>query len=94
MDPKKIEAIIDSTKVYQLRSFLGLTNYYKNFIARYAKIVAFLTNLLKKNENWDWIKKCVKAFKGLKGVISFELVLKLPNFEMPFEMPFEVHTNF
>ena len=53
MDEKKIKAIIDwafPKKVAQLRSFLGLANYYRKFIKDYLKKVNLLTDLLKKNQ--------------------------------------------
>jgi hypothetical protein len=53
MDPKKVVAIIDwdaPTKVSELRSFLGLANYYRRFIKGYWKLVAPLSDLLKKDQ--------------------------------------------
>lgn len=56
MDISKVQAI-DAwevpTKVPQLRSFLGLINYYRRFIRDYSKKVAPLTDLLKKNKTWE-----------------------------------------
>ena len=55
MDPKKVAAITDweaLKKVMELHSFLELANYYRKSIKGYSKIVAPLTDLLKKNQPW------------------------------------------
>ena len=92
MDEKKIKAILDWTppkKVSELRSFLGLANYYRKFIKGYSKKVNPLTDLLKKDQKWVWTDACQEAFEKLKVAVSSEPILKLPDFEKPFE----VHTN-
>uniref|UniRef100_A0A3Q7EEM6 Reverse transcriptase domain-containing protein n=1 Tax=Solanum lycopersicum TaxID=4081 RepID=A0A3Q7EEM6_SOLLC len=75
--------------VKDLRSFLGLANYYRKFIAGYSKKAASLTDLLKKDAKWIWSEQCEEAFQNLKNVIASEPILKLPDFELPFE----VHTD-
>ena len=43
-----------STTLRQLRSFLGLTSYYKHFVKSYARIVHPLHALTGKNVPFDW----------------------------------------
>ena len=73
----------------ELRSFLGLANYYRRFILDYYKIICHLTDLLKKERKWEWDAECQAAFQKLKDAITSELVLRLLNLELPFE----VHTD-
>ncbi|CAL2233761.1 unnamed protein product [Prunus armeniaca] len=53
MEEGKVRAIQECeppTKVPELRSFLGLVNYYRKFIKGYLAIAASLTGLLKNNK--------------------------------------------
>ncbi|KAM3344010.1 hypothetical protein P3S68_026101 [Capsicum galapagoense] len=89
MDCDKVEAIRDwevPTKVPELRSFLGLANYYRRFILGYSDIAAPLTDLLKKNHAWEWNSSCQGAFNNLKAAIIKEPVLALPDFTKLFEV--------
>ncbi|KAL6321756.1 hypothetical protein AAG906_035274 [Vitis piasezkii] len=61
-------------KVPQLRSFLGLVNYYRRFIKGYSARTAPLTDLLKKNKAWEWDEKCQQAFEDLKKIVNEEPV--------------------
>lgn len=82
MDQAKGKAIQEwepPTKVPELRSFLGLVNYYRRFIKGYSAKAAPLTDLLKKNHTWHWTEKCQHAFEDLKKAISEEPVLVLPD---------------
>ncbi|KAE8662634.1 cytochrome P450 78A7-like [Hibiscus syriacus] len=92
MDRNKIKAITEwepPTKVSEMRSFLGLVNYYRRFIQGYSARASPLTDLLKKGKVWEWSEQCQKAFENLKAAVSQEPVLALPDFTMPFE----VHTD-
>lgn len=52
-DPSKIEAMVkwaEPTNVRELRSFLGLCNFYRKFVKDYAKIAKPLTNILQSTQ--------------------------------------------
>ncbi|KAI5662326.1 hypothetical protein M9H77_21649 [Catharanthus roseus] len=92
MEDTKVQAIQrwePPTKVHELRSFLGLVNYYRRFIKGYSARAAPLTDLLKKNRPWAWSEDCQRAFEDLKKAICNDPVLSLPDYSKPFE----VHTD-
>jgi len=90
MDDHKVKAILDwelPNLVSALRSFLGLASYYRKFIKNFAKMVAPLTNLLKKSvETYKWDGACNEAFETLKGILVKAPMLKLPDFDKDFEI--------
>ena len=89
MDPKKVKAIDEweaPRSVSELRSFLGLANYYRRFIQGYSKIAAPLTEMLKKDHVWEWLPNREEAFNKLKEAVTREPVLVLPDISKPFEV--------
>ncbi|XP_070046634.1 putative mitochondrial protein AtMg00860 [Nicotiana tabacum] len=77
VDPAKV-AIVQQWpapwNVREVRSFLGLTGYYRRFIRHIAMIASPLTDLLR-HDSYSW-----KAFENLKQFLSSTLVLALPDF--------------
>uniref|UniRef100_A0A1J3IVR9 Transposon Ty3-I Gag-Pol polyprotein n=2 Tax=Noccaea caerulescens TaxID=107243 RepID=A0A1J3IVR9_NOCCA len=85
-DPKKVKAIEEwpiPVTQKQLRSFLGLANYYRRFIKGYSVIAKPLSTLLKK-EGFTWNPEADSAFQKLKLSLTTTPVLALPNFEKVF----------
>jgi hypothetical protein len=72
-DPKKVEIVQNrpvSKNVHEVRSFLGLANYFCKFISHYSEVAAPLTNLTKKSHVWAWTGKCQDAFEKLKHLLT------------------------
>ncbi|EOY21488.1 Uncharacterized protein TCM_013099 [Theobroma cacao] len=91
-DPNKVKAILEwepPTKVMELRSFLGLANYYRRFVKGYFVVTAPLTEMLKKGITWKWSTRSQQAFNALKQAICAKSVLALPDHTKSYE----VHTD-
>ena len=70
---EKVRAIKDAptpTNVAQLRSFLGLVNYYGKFLPQLATTLAPLYSLLRQDSKWNWTDKQQKAFEAAKDQLS------------------------
>ena len=50
----------------QLKSFLGLLQYYGKFLSNLSSLLHPLNNLLKSSSKWSWSKDCELAFKAAK----------------------------
>ena len=61
--------------VQELRSFLGLVNYYGRFIPNLATIARPLNMLLRKDCQWKWFGDQVQAFESLKNRLASADVL-------------------
>lgn len=86
---QKVEDIASAsrpTSKKALRSFLGLSGYYRKFIPHYATIAAPLTDLIKKRmpNKLDWGSDQERAFKALKGSLTSEPVLAMPDIDGEF----------
>lgn len=86
-DPNKIQAIADwptPVDAKQLRSFLGLSGYYRKFISNYGAISRPLTDLLKKYTIFHWNPDLQQSFDSLKQALVSAPVLALPDFSKGF----------
>lgn len=86
-NPKQVQAVIEfpvPESVTNVRQFLGLTSYYRRFIAQFAKIAALLHALTLKDAVFEWSRECEVAFEALKAAITHSPVLAYPNFSLDF----------
>ncbi|CAI7741815.1 unnamed protein product [Closterium sp. NIES-54] len=82
VDPRKLEAIKKwkvPGNVKELQQFLGFANYYNRFVPQYAKIIAPLTNLLKKDTPYKWDTPHQQAMEQLQIALTTAPVLILPD---------------
>ncbi|XP_049886533.1 uncharacterized protein K02A2.6-like [Pectinophora gossypiella] len=77
-DPSKLDAISNAPRpenVTQLKSFLGMLNYYGRFIPNLSTMLHPLHALLKKGVDWKWNVDCEKSFEEAKRCLLSERVL-------------------
>ncbi|KAL0549241.1 hypothetical protein IC582_013722 [Cucumis melo] len=82
VDPPKIEAVTGWTRpstVSEVRSFLGLTGYYRRFVENFSRIATPLTQLTKKGAPFVWSKACEDSFQNLKQKLVTAPVLTVPD---------------
>jgi hypothetical protein len=88
-DPKKVEAVQTwpvSKNVHDVRSLLGLVNYFRKFIEHYSEIAVPLTNLTWKASAWNWIGRCHDASELLKQKLVEAPLLRTPDERLPYEV--------
>jgi hypothetical protein len=80
-DPEKVKVVVEWTRptsVFEIRSFLGLSGYYRRFIESFSKLLGPLTALTRKNARFVWTDECEQCFQELKRRLVTALVLALP----------------
>ncbi|KAI7967522.1 hypothetical protein MJO29_000799 [Puccinia striiformis f. sp. tritici] len=76
MDPDKLSTVVDwpyPETICHLRKFLGFTNFYRKFIARFSEVSAPLTELTKNGVDvGDGLRsdKCLSSFSHLKSCFT------------------------
>ena len=86
-DPANIEKIRSwktPTNVKRLRTFLGLTGYYRQYVEHYSDIASCLTDLTRTDVKWEWSERHQRAFESLRDTLISEKVMSYPNFSVPF----------
>ena len=85
----KVEAVKNfprPTNVKEVKSFLGLANFYRRHIADMAVISRPLTALTRKEVKFDWTEGCEEAFGKVKQRLVSAPVLHPPDLTKPFQL--------
>jgi hypothetical protein len=56
---------------------MGLSGYYRRFVARFSKIFHPVTSLKKKGINFEWITKCEEKFNLLNELLTSAPILNI-----------------
>ena len=87
--PKKVEALRQAPSprnLAELRSCLGLINYYGRFLPNLSTLLQPLNNLLRKEQEWAWTDECEEAFQQAKKMLTSADVLVHYDPQMPLRM--------
>lgn len=77
-DPKKVKIILGHaapSNPFEVRSFLGMTQYVSRFIPHYATVTEPLRRLTRQGVPWVWSDKEQSAFDNLKEALSSSNVM-------------------
>jgi RNase H-like domain found in reverse transcriptase len=90
--PDKVKAIlaIDTPKNRkELRSFIGIINYYRDMWVKRSHVLAPLATLTSNKKKWDWGPQQDVAINMAKKIIAREVMLAYPYFNKPLR----IHTD-
>ena len=76
--PTKVEAVKRApvpTNITELKSFLGLINYYHKFLPQFSTTMALLYQLLCKDSKWQWTKTHDQAYQKPKELLQSSSLL-------------------
>jgi len=89
MEEEKVEGVLNwpiPKMVRDVRKFLGLANYYRQFIKNFATLAKPLNMLTRKDEKWRWGEDQQKALEQLKGIFTTRPLLVAPNLDKEFRV--------
>ncbi|KAF8088547.1 hypothetical protein N665_0537s0002 [Sinapis alba] len=86
VDPEKIKAKVwpRPKNATEVRSFLGLTGYYRKFVKGVASLAQTMTQQTGKDVKFVWCEECEKCFSALKDMLTGAPILVLPEADQPY----------
>jgi len=89
MEEDKVEDVLKWPMpqcVRDVRRFLGLANYYRQFVKDFAKVALPMNQLTRKDEKWKWGEEQQAAFEQLKAVFTTRPMLATPELDKEFRV--------
>ena len=75
---EKTQAIIEMpapTNISEVKTFMGMVNFYRRFLPNLSRISAPINNLTKKDTPFIWDKSCQDSFSEIKKLIASDIAL-------------------
>src|SRR6266498_5201199 len=88
-DPRNVEKIKDAEvpkNTIELRRFLGMAQYYRQYINGYADVARLLYDMLKENRPAVWGQAQQEAFDIIKNKLATEPIRAHSDFNKPFKL--------
>ena len=85
-NPEKVSAVLDAPipeNIQQLRSFLGMINYYGRFLPMLSTVLRPLNQLLSNQKKWKWTAECNRSFCEAKKLLVSSAVLTHYSLDLP-----------
>jgi len=93
MEKEKVKRVLEWLTpkcIKDVQKFLGLANYYCQFIQGFVSIARSLHDTVKKDRKWEWTEKQKGAFEELKKRFMQEPVLAVPDLDKKMRMEVDV----
>ena len=93
MKEEKVKGVLEwpiPKCVKDVQKFLGLANYYHQFIEGFTSVARLLHDMVKKDKKWEWTEKQEKVFEKLKKRFTEESVLAAPDLDKKIRMEVDV----
>ena len=84
MDPENVEVVMSWERpksVFEIRSFLGLVEYYRRFIEDFSRLSTPMMRLTWKEVKFEWSGLCKRAFQELKRRLTSAPIMIVPKRE-------------
>jgi len=79
-----ISSLKDPSSVSELATFLGMTNFYSEYVENYAAVTYPLNELRKSGAEWVWTDQHRAAVATLKSALTSDAVLVHPDYSRQF----------
>ena len=89
MKVEAIEKMAPPKNVKGVKSFLGLSGFYRRFIQDYTKFVGPLSRMTRKNAAFHWTPEAESAWKLIKSKLSSNPILVHPDLEKGYYLIFD-----